>query len=141
LAIMAVALVAAGAITAGLVLFGPWASKDEGDKGGRTGAADAKPPAAARAGAIGDERTADPCGLLGAASLSRFGGTELDPDYGEIDRCDVLVRNNSGDDNADVEVNLDSDRDDFDDVVSTRLVGSLTVVTLKRDGNACDGPS
>ncbi|MEU5343572.1 hypothetical protein AB0H18_22485, partial [Streptomyces sp. NPDC020766] len=31
--------------------------------------------------------------------------------HGEIDRCDVLVRNNSGDDNADVEVNLDSDRD------------------------------
>ncbi|MEV4035195.1 serine/threonine-protein kinase [Streptomyces umbrinus] len=135
LVIAAVALVAAGAITAGLVLFGPWASKDEGDKGGRT---DAKPPVAARAGAIGDERTADPCGLLGAASLSRFGGTELDPDYGEIDRCDVLVRNNSGDDNADVEVNLDSDRDDFDDVLSTRLVGSLTVVTLKRDGNACE---
>ena len=61
--------------------------------------ADAKPSATAQAGAIGDERTADPCGLLGAASLSRFGGTELDPDYGEIDRCDVLVRNNSGDDN------------------------------------------
>ncbi|MEU5342170.1 serine/threonine-protein kinase [Streptomyces sp. NPDC020766] len=138
LAITAVALVAAGAITAGLVLFGPWASKDEGDKGGRTGGADAKPPATARAGAIGDERTADPCGLLGAASLSRFGGTALDPDHGEIDRCDVLVRNNSGDDNADVEVNLDSDRDDFVDVVSTRLVGSLTVVTLKRDGRVCE---
>ncbi|QQM42306.1 serine/threonine-protein kinase [Streptomyces liliifuscus] len=138
LAITAVALLAAGAITAGLVLFGPWASKDQGDKDGRTGAADAKPSASARAGAIGDERTADPCGLLGAASLSRFGGTALDPDYGEIDRCDVLVRNNSGDDNADVEVNLDSDRDEFDDVLSTRLVGDLTVVTLKRDGNACE---
>jgi hypothetical protein len=135
LAITAVALVAAGAITAGLVLFGPWTSKDEGDKGGRT---DAKPSATAQAGAIGDERTADPCGLLDAASLSRFGGTALDPDYGEIDRCDVLVRNNSGDDNADVQVNLDSDRDDFDDIVSTRLVGSLTVVTLKRDGEACE---
>ncbi|MFD4525263.1 protein kinase [Streptomyces sp. NPDC058470] len=137
LAITAVAVVAVGAITAGLVVFGPWASKDEGDKGSRTGAADAKPSATAQAGAIGDERTADPCGLLDAASLSRFGDTALDPDYGEIDRCDVLVRNNSGDDNADVQVNLDSDRDDFDDIQSTRLVGSLTVVTLKRDGTAC----
>ncbi|MEV0556079.1 serine/threonine-protein kinase [Streptomyces sp. NPDC050597] len=137
LAITAVALVAAGAITAGLVLFGPWASKDD-DRSGRTGAADAKPSATAQAGAIGDERTANPCGLLGAASLSRFGGTALDPDYGEIDRCDVLVRNNSGDDIADVEVNLDSDRDDFDGIGSTRLVGSLTVVTLKRDENACE---
>ncbi|MFI1223803.1 MULTISPECIES: serine/threonine-protein kinase [unclassified Streptomyces] len=129
------ALAAAGAITAGLVLFGPWASDDEGGKGGL---ADAKPSVAAQAGAIGDERTADPCGLLGAASLSRFGKTALDPDYGEVDRCDVLVRNNSGDDFADVEVNLDSDRDDFHEVLSTRLVGNVTVVTLERDGEACD---
>ncbi|MFF1447860.1 protein kinase [Streptomyces sp. NPDC058274] len=137
LTVTAVALVAAGAITAGLVLFGPWAAKDEADTGGRTGAADAKPSATAQAGAIGDERTADPCGLLDAASLSRFGDTARDPDYGEIDRCDVLVRNNSGDDNADVQVNLDSDRDDFDDVLSTRLAGGLTIVTLKRDGTTC----
>ncbi|MGW1713804.1 serine/threonine-protein kinase [Streptomyces sp. NPDC002156] len=138
LAITAVALVAAGAVTAGLVLFGPWASEGEGGKGGRTGVADAKPSATAPAGAIGDERTADPCGLLDAASLGRFGGTVLDPEYGEFDRCDVLVRNNGGDDNADVQVNLDSDRDDFDDVLSTRLTGGLTVVTLKRDGRACE---
>jgi hypothetical protein len=135
--IAAVALAATGAITAGLVLFGPWASKDAGDKGGRTGASDAKPSATAQAGALGDERTADPCGLLDAASMSRFGSTALDPDYGEIDRCDVLVRNKSGDDNADVQVNLDSDRDDFDDVLSTRLVDGLTVVSLKPDGRSC----
>lgn len=141
LVITAAALAATGAITAGLVLFGPWTSKDEGDRSGRTGVTgvtDAKPSAKARAGAIGDERTADPCGLLDAASLSRFGDTELDPDYGEVDRCDVLVRNNSGDDIADVEVNLDADRDEFDEIRSTRLVGGITVVTLKRDGEDCD---
>lgn len=138
LATAAVALVAAGAITAGLVLFGPWASEDNGDEPGRKSANDAKSSATAPAGAIGDERTADPCGLLDAASLSRFGGTVLDPAYGEFDRCDVLVRNDSGDDNADVQVNLDSDRDDFDDVASTRLVGGVTVVTLKRNGRACE---
>lgn len=138
LAVTVAALAVAGAITAGLVLFVPWASKGEGDKGGRTGSADAKPSATAQAGAIGDERTADPCALLDAASLSRFGRTALDPDYGEVDRCDVLVRNSSGDDIADVEVNLDSDRDDFDEVLSTRLVGNVTVVTLKRDEEACD---
>ncbi|CAM5742962.1 hypothetical protein SALBM311S_08103 [Streptomyces alboniger] len=75
LAITVVALAAAAAITAGLVLFGPWDSKDEGEQGGRTDATDAKPSATASAGAIGDERTADPCGLLDVASLSRFGGT------------------------------------------------------------------
>ncbi|WP_405723220.1 serine/threonine protein kinase [Streptomyces sp. NBC_01537] len=132
LVITAVALVTAGAVTAGLVLLGPWASK------GRTVATDAKPSATARAGAIGDARTADPCKLLDAASLSRFGGTELAPDYGEFDRCDVLVQNNSGDDNADVQVNLDANRDEFDDILSTRMVGNLTVVTLKQDGKACE---
>ncbi|MFJ8753944.1 serine/threonine-protein kinase [Streptomyces sp. NPDC102441] len=138
LAVTVVALVTAGAIAAGLFLFGPWGSKDEGDRSGRNDVTDAKPSATAQAGAIGDERTADPCGLLGAASLSRFGSTALDPDYGEVDRCDVLVRNSSGDDIADVEVNLDSDRDEFDEVLSTRVVGSVTVVTLKREEEACD---
>lgn len=138
LATTTAALVAAAAITAGLVLFGPWASEDNGDETGRKSTNDAKPSATAPAGAIGDERTADPCRLLDAASLSRFGGTVLDPEYGEFDRCDVLVRNNSGDDNADVQVNLDSDRDDFDDIASTRLVGGVTVVTLKRNGSACE---
>ncbi|WP_328748958.1 protein kinase [Streptomyces sp. NBC_00285] len=138
LAIAAVALAAAGAITAGLVVFGPWSSKNEGDEDGRKGATDAKPSATAQAGAIGDERTADPCGLLDAASLSRFGAAVLDPDYGEFDRCDVLVRNNSGDENADVQVNLDSDRDDFDNIASTHLAGGLTVVNIKRDGRTCE---
>ncbi|MCX5559236.1 serine/threonine-protein kinase [Streptomyces sp. NBC_00038] len=135
LMITAVALALAGVLTAGLVLYGPWASKgeDDGDD-----VADAKPPAAAGAGAIGADRTADPCKLLDAASLSRFGDTELDPDYGEIDRCDVLVHNSSGDDNADVQVNLDSDQDTFDGDLSTRLVGNITVVTLQRDGNVCE---
>ncbi|MFJ9380082.1 serine/threonine-protein kinase [Streptomyces sp. NPDC101455] len=135
-AMTAVSLVTAAAVAGGLVLFGPWDSKGAHDKG--VGLADAKPSAPARAGTIGDERTADPCGLIDAASLSRFGHTGLDPDYGEIDRCDVLVRNTSGDDIADVQVNLDADRDDFDDIRSTRLVGSLTVVTVKRDGETCE---
>ncbi|MFJ4785744.1 serine/threonine-protein kinase [Streptomyces sp. NPDC088794] len=141
LAIGAGALVTAGAITAGLVLFGPWDSHGGGD---RAAGADAKPSASAatsaagRAGTIGDDRTADPCALLDAASLSRFGTTELDPDYGEIDRCDVLVENSSGDDTADLQVNLDADRDEYDGVQATRVVDGLTVVTLKRDGDVCE---
>ncbi|MGX9888798.1 serine/threonine-protein kinase [Streptomyces sp. NPDC002276] len=137
LAITAVALTATGAVAAGLVLLGPWGATGGDGKG--VGAADAKASATAvRAGTLGDERTADPCGLLDAASLSRFGATALDPDYGEIDRCDVLVRNAGGDDTADVQVNLDADRDDFEGVRSTRLVGGLTVVALKRDGESCE---
>lgn len=133
--ITAAALAVAGAVTAGLVLLDPWGSKDGGAE-----ASDAKPTptATAKAGAIGEARTADPCGLLDAASLSRLGDTELDPDYGELDRCDVLAVNSSGDDIGDVQVNLDGDRDKFDGVLSTWLAGDLTVVTLKRDGMACE---
>ncbi|MFJ8062746.1 protein kinase [Streptomyces sp. NPDC096142] len=130
---VAVVLAGVGAVMGGLLVFGPWLDRDRG----RRSADDAHPSAAARAGAIGDERTADPCGLLDAPTLSRFGGTVLDPDYGELDGCDVLVRNTSGDDNADVQVNLDSNRDDFDDVDSSHVVDGMTVVALKRQGRAC----
>ncbi|MEU2617808.1 serine/threonine-protein kinase [Streptomyces sp. NPDC007157] len=134
LLVAAVAVVAA--VTAGLVLLAPWDARGGG--GGRT-ATDAKPPAAARAaGTMGEARTADPCGLLDAASLSRFGGTELDPDYGEIDRCDVLVKNTDGDDNADVQVNLDADQDNYEGNLTTRVVGHLTVVDLKPDDDSCE---
>ncbi|WP_405842200.1 protein kinase domain-containing protein [Streptomyces sp. NBC_01518] len=138
LVITAAAVVTTGALAAGLVFLAPWDSK--GSEGTDTARTDAKPSAPARAGTIGDERTADPCGLIDAASLSRFGNTVLDPDYGEIDRCDVIVLNNSGDDNADVQVDLDSDRDTFDNIQSTHLVPGtqLTVVTLKRDKEFCE---
>ncbi|MEV8542906.1 protein kinase [Streptomyces sp. NPDC051572] len=138
LAITAAAVVTTGALAAGLVFLAPWDSKGADGKG--TARTDAKPSASARAGTIGDERTADPCGLIDAASLSRFGETVLDPDYGELDRCDVIVLNNSGDDNADAQINLDSDRDEFDHIESTRLVPGtdLTVVRIKRDGVFCE---
>ncbi|WP_230396456.1 serine/threonine-protein kinase [Streptomyces blattellae] len=138
--ITAVALVTAGAITAAaLALFGPWSDRDKDAPDGRTDANPAAAPTATgRAGTIGDERTADPCALLDAAALSRFGDTQLDPDYGELDRCDVVVRNSSGDDSADVQVNLDADQDTFDGAPSTRVVRNITVVTLQRDGDACE---
>lgn len=139
LPVTAVAVAVAAAVTAGLVLSG--AGDNHGDGKGVAGAkpsAAPTTPAAGKPGTIGDDRTADPCGLLDAASLSRFGANELDPDYGEFDRCDVLVRNRSGDDNADVQVNLDADQDEFDGDLSTRLVGDITVVTLEREGNACE---
>ncbi|MEV0468689.1 serine/threonine-protein kinase [Streptomyces prunicolor] len=140
LAIAAVAVVTGGALAAGLVLLAPWDSR--GADGKDTVGSDAKPSAtaSARAGTIGDERTADPCGLIDAASLSRFGTTVLDPDYGDIDRCDVILLNNGGNDNAGVQVNLDSDRDKFDDIESTQLVPDtdLTRVAIKRDGVFCE---
>ncbi len=40
---------------------------------------------------IGDPRTADVCALADPDALHRFGESEVDVDYGNFDRCDVLV--------------------------------------------------
>ncbi|MBB5158521.1 serine/threonine-protein kinase [Saccharopolyspora phatthalungensis] len=41
---------------------------------------------------LGDPRTADPCALTDPAALGRFGETDQDTDYGNFDRCDVIVQ-------------------------------------------------
>jgi hypothetical protein len=55
-----------------------------------------QPVAATRSSVIGDPRTADPCGLISATTLSRFGQADLNPAYGNFDRCDVLVQAGGG---------------------------------------------
>ncbi|MCO1578435.1 serine/threonine protein kinase [Crossiella sp. SN42] len=56
----------------------------------------------------GDPRTADPCALTDPAALSRFGQARLDADYGNFNRCDVLVRLSPDPrDEADVRVELE----------------------------------
>jgi hypothetical protein len=40
---------------------------------------------------IGDPHTADVCDLADPAALDQFGEAEVDVDYGNFDRCDVLV--------------------------------------------------
>ncbi|MEU0838608.1 serine/threonine-protein kinase [Streptomyces sp. NPDC005962] len=139
--ITATALVTVAALATGLALFGPWSggsSDDSRDSPGGRGTGDAKPSAARRAGTIGDARTADPCALLDAASLSRFGETELDPDYGELDRCDVLLHGDSGDDVADVQINFDADPAEPGDERPARRIGNVTVMTSPRDGDICE---
>ncbi|MFG2891175.1 protein kinase [Streptomyces sp. NPDC048248] len=140
LTLAAVALIAVAALTTGLLVLLP-GGDDGGMKG--QGITDAKPSTSApvsgpgEAGAIGAARTADPCALLDAPSLSRFGDTERDPDYGRFDRCDVLVKNQSGDEVAGVQVNLDKDPAEFGDDVATRRVGNVTVGRMQRDGDDC----
>jgi eukaryotic-like serine/threonine-protein kinase len=41
--------------------------------------------------AVWDPRSVDPCALTSAAGLGQFGPAELEPDYGNFNRCDVLV--------------------------------------------------
>ncbi|WP_308289774.1 serine/threonine-protein kinase [Streptomyces muensis] len=135
LAIGAGALAVAAAITAGVIAL---TSGD--DDGGLASAPDAQPSPTAtlHAGAIGDVRTADPCKLLDATSLSRFGDTELDPDYGELDRCDVLVMSDEGDELAGVEVNFSSEAREFDGSVAVRRAGNVEVASMTRDGDDCE---
>lgn len=63
---------------------------------------------AAQRSVMGDPRTADPCGLTDATALSRFGDAALTTDYGDFNRCDVLVTlGGDQDDYVDVRVELD----------------------------------
>ncbi|MEV0847329.1 serine/threonine-protein kinase [Streptomyces sp. NPDC049954] len=142
LAYSTVALLAVAALTAGLLVL--LHSDDErGGAGaggpGATGARSSTPvPGPGKEGTIGAARTADPCALLDAPSLSRFGATERDPYYGRFDRCDVLVRNEGGREVAGVQVNLVKDPARFGDDVPTRRVGNVTLGTARRDGDDCE---
>ncbi|WP_328315645.1 serine/threonine-protein kinase [Streptomyces sp. NBC_00388] len=134
LAVASGALLAAAAITT--AVLHPWTAG-----GGGPAHPDARPPAtaaASRAGTIGEAATADPCGLLDAASLSRFGGTHLDPAYGEFSRCDVVVETGSGDELADLELDLDNSRAKTGGDVPSRRVGNVTVDSYARDGDECE---
>lgn len=135
LAITSGALVAAAAIAA--AGLHPWTAGEDS----RTHTDGAKPSATAgagRAGTIGDAATAAPCGLLDAASLSRFGETRLDPAYGEFNRCDVVVETRNGDELADLELAFDKAPAQFGGDVPTRRVGNVTVGSYARDGDECE---
>ncbi|EST19099.1 serine/threonine-protein kinase [Streptomyces roseochromogenus] len=136
LTVTAAALAVAGLAIGLLALFGAWPF---GHKGGTGHRSDAKPSATgqAQAGALGDAPSADPCKVMDAASLSRFGHTELAPAYGQLSRCDVLVLNSGGDEIADAEVDFSSDLQQFDSDVAVRKVSNVEVASLKRDGDQC----
>ncbi|WP_026360140.1 serine/threonine-protein kinase [Amycolatopsis nigrescens] len=57
------------------------------DQPGPSASADLPKPVAA----VGDTHTADPCALLDQAALAPFGELELETDYGNFDRCDLVV--------------------------------------------------
>ncbi|MFI0484043.1 serine/threonine-protein kinase [Actinomadura sp. 9N215] len=93
LPVAAGAVLAVAAIAAALIPLG----------GGDEAPAEQKKPVSL----IGDPRTADPCALAAPAALGRFGKTDLDNDYGNFDRCDVLVT--VGEDNVvDVRIGMAS---------------------------------
>ncbi|MGW5645622.1 protein kinase domain-containing protein [Saccharopolyspora sp. NPDC003752] len=96
-------------------------------------------PAADRAGApttvspIGEPRTADPCALLDPVALARFGETDLNAEYGNFNRCDVIV--DSGDGEVDVEVLLSA----ADGPPEGRIekIGALDIVREPQESDEC----
>ncbi|GAB2468848.1 hypothetical protein GCM10027063_06540 [Promicromonospora xylanilytica] len=48
-------------------------------------------PALTQRGFAGGEKSADPCGLLGARTLEGFGGTRLDTDNDVFNQCEAIV--------------------------------------------------
>ncbi|MBV7697285.1 serine/threonine-protein kinase [Streptomyces sp. TRM70350] len=83
-------LATAVGVGAALVLGGLILVPDGGDSG--QGTDEAGRSRAAEGSLIGDPRTADVCALTDPAALGRFGEARVDVDYGNFDRCDVLVR-------------------------------------------------
>ncbi|WP_409179925.1 serine/threonine-protein kinase [Amycolatopsis sp. VS8301801F10] len=71
---------------------------------GKTGETPVAPVAQAKLGLGPDPRAADPCRLVDPAPLKPFGDPEVVPDYGNFNRCDVLLHR--GDRRADVLVEL-----------------------------------
>ncbi|WP_433337643.1 serine/threonine-protein kinase [Spirillospora sp. CA-294931] len=88
----------------------------------------------ATASVFGDPRTADPCALTDVRALGRFGPTELDRDYGNFDRCDVLVRTRPG---SVVDVKIDLNQDPPLDSQVSRKVGTVSVWRHPLDDGDC----
>jgi hypothetical protein len=123
------AVVAGGAVVIGLTGVGAtWAwgwPRDDPDPS----------PYVSTSPFIGDERTVDPCVLTDESTLSRFGETRLDRDYGYFARCDVLVYP-SDDVEVDVQVILaDGPEGETMEVVGT--VGDVAVLERESDEDEC----
>ncbi|MER6913461.1 caspase family protein [Streptomyces sp. NPDC000594] len=103
--------------------------------GGPSPSAGGPPSAETGRSRFGDHRTADPCALVDARVLARFGAARIDRDYGNFDRCDVLVDTGDGDP-VDVVVDLDTTgRPDGWD--PTRRVGTVGVLAEPPEAQAC----
>ncbi|MEU8827610.1 serine/threonine-protein kinase [Streptomyces sp. NPDC048636] len=137
-------LVGAGAVTVALAVVLPFTPLNPFTPGGRadekhtrSGSASSK-DVSARDGAstFGDPSTADPCALTEATALRRFGDTELDRDYGNFDRCDVLV---SADGKGVVDMNVDFEHGPPPELTGPpKTVGKVGIIKDQSDGEACE---
>lgn len=85
---------------------------------------------------FGNPATADPCALTDAPALRRYGDTELDRDYGNFDRCDVLV---TSDGKGVVDTTVDFDHGPPPELTgSVKSVGNVRIIKDRPDGETCE---
>lgn len=96
--------------------------------------ADPSKSATPAAGPVGDPLTVDPCALIDEATLSRFGDATLEPEYGNFDRCDVIVTGHSNQE-VDVRAELNEPEEAPQGQVE-KFTGNLTEVVRQK---AVDG--
>ncbi|MEO3977859.1 caspase family protein [Streptomyces sp. CAU 1734] len=122
------------AVAAALALAVPFSPLLDGGPEERK---DGRPPAApgGTSSRLGDHRTADPCALAVPGALARFGRTRTDEDYGNFDRCDMLV--DTGDEEpVDVMIHFDSGgAPELSEPRWTR--GAVTLVDEPAESGAC----
>lgn len=82
-----------------------------------------------------DVHSADPCALIDPAALARFGETQLEPEYGNFTRCDVIVQ--SGTSEVDVQVRF-ADADAEPPPGQADRISGLDVVRKPADAEACE---
>ncbi|MBP8533442.1 serine/threonine-protein kinase [Streptomyces sp. MK37H] len=126
-------LLAGAAAVAALAIAVPFIVMSLGDEDGDK--ATPAPDKTAAAGFIGDPRTADPCALLNATVFHRYDEARLDRDYGNFNRCDVLLKERS-EEVVDVRVELDADS--LPEGVARKTEGRVTVVERTAEDDECE---
>ncbi|MEO3765975.1 serine/threonine-protein kinase [Streptomyces sp. B8F3] len=133
------ASVAAGtALVAAAALAGAWfwwltPDRDDDEPGRQPG--DGKPHAGS---VIGDRRTMDPCALTDPGEFARFGqSVERDRDYGNFDRCDVLVYP-QGEDGEHIDVQVEFDAGPApESPAPVRTFGGIGIIEGPQEGDEC----
>ncbi|MFF0268896.1 protein kinase [Kribbella sp. NPDC004536] len=82
---------------------------------------------------VGNPMTVDPCALIDEASLAKFGDPTLEPEYGNFDRCDVVVTG-KGDQEVDVRAELNLPGTDSPRGTVQKFTGNLRTVTREKSG-------
>lgn len=126
-------LVALSALSVAAALVIAWAAQGRGDNPSDSALPSSSPrPTVPSAD---DPRAADPCALASPAALSRFGESQLDDDYGNFDRCDILVDHA---DNSEVDVKVDLSNNPPPDIARpARTVGRVGIVEVPSEDDEC----